>query len=92
MQLFQTGYGMNYGDYHNPQYDALIDQASSTNDAAKRLQLFHKLKHLQRGRAAIPVYFYVSAHLIKPYVKGWQSNVMDRYLSRYMYILAHQES
>jgi hypothetical protein len=34
----------------------------------------------------------VSGHLIKPYVKGWQSNVMDRNLTRYMYILAHTES
>ena len=34
----------------------------------------------------MPVYFYVSTHLIKPYVKGWQSNIMDRNLSRYMYI------
>jgi len=25
-------------------------------------------------------------------VKGWQSNITDRNLSRYMYILAHQES
>ena len=40
----------------------------------------------------LPVYYYVSTHLIKPYVKGWQSNITDRHLSRYMYILAHQES
>ena len=40
----------------------------------------------------LPVYYYVSPHLIKPYVKGWQANITDRNLSRYMYILAHQES
>ena len=40
----------------------------------------------------MPVYTWASTHLIKPYVKGWQSNVMDRMLSQYMYILAHKES
>ena len=58
-----------------------------------RFQLFHQAEAiLNEDAPMLPVYFYVSAHLIKPYVKGWQSNVMDRNLSRYMYILAHQES
>jgi len=28
---------------------------------------------------------------VKPYLGGWQSNIMDRNLSRYMYLLEHQE-
>jgi len=93
MQLFQTGFGMNYGDYHNPQFDALVDQASSINDAATRFKLFHQADAiLNEDAPLLPAYFYESGHLIKPYVKGWQSNITDRNLSRYMYILAHQES
>lgn len=93
MQLFQTGFGMNYGDYHNPKFDALVDQASSTNDAATRFKLFHEADAiLNEDAPLLPAYFYKSGHLIKPYVKGWQSNITDRNLSRYMYILAHQES
>jgi oligopeptide transport system substrate-binding protein len=93
MQLFQTGNGMNDGDYSNPRYDALIDQASNTNDQAVRYQLFHQAEAiLEEDVPTIPVYTWSSTHLIKPYVKGWQSNVMDRNLSQYMYILAHKES
>jgi oligopeptide transport system substrate-binding protein len=93
MQLFQTGFGMNYGDYHNPKFDALVDQASNTNDAATRFKLFHEADAiLNEDAPLLPAYFYKSGHLIKPYVKGWQSNITDRNLSRYMYILAHQES
>jgi oligopeptide transport system substrate-binding protein len=93
MQLAQTGFGMNYGDYSNPQYDALVEQASSTTDAPKRSELFHKAEAiLNEDAPLLPVYYYVSTHLIKPYVKGWQSSITDRHLSRYMYILAHQES
>ena len=93
MQVFQTGNGQNSGSYHNPQYDALVDEAANTNDTAKRYQLFHQAEEiLNQDAPTIPVYFYVNTHLIKPYVKGWQSNVMDRLPSQYVYLLAHQES
>jgi oligopeptide transport system substrate-binding protein len=93
LQLFETGNGQNAGSYHNEQYDSFVDQASDTGDAAMRFQLFHQAESILNDDApVVPMYFYETAHLIKPYVKGWQSNVMDRMLSRYMYILAHQES
>lgn len=93
MQLYLTGFGMNDGGYSNPQFDALVNQAASINDAAERATLFHKAEAILNEEAPLlPVYYYVSQHLIKPYVKGWQSNISDRNLSRYMYILAHQES
>jgi oligopeptide transport system substrate-binding protein len=93
MQLFQTGFGMNDGSYSNPQFDALVDQASSINDGPARAALFHKAEAILNEEAPLmPVYFYVNPHLIKPYVKGWQANITDRNLSRYMYILAHEES
>jgi oligopeptide transport system substrate-binding protein len=92
MQLFQTGFGMNDGDYSNPKFDALVNQASSINESAKRFELFHSAEEiLNEDAPVLPVYYYVSTHLIKPYVKGWQSNIMDRHLSQYMFVLAHQE-
>jgi oligopeptide transport system substrate-binding protein len=93
MQLFQTGNGMNDGDYSNPQYDALIDQAAKTSDPSLRVQLFRQAEMiLANDVPMVPVYTYNATHLIKPYVKGWKSNIMDRNLSQYMYILAHKES
>ncbi|HVA94519.1 MAG TPA: peptide ABC transporter substrate-binding protein [Candidatus Dormibacteraeota bacterium] len=92
MQLFQSDFGMNHGGYDNPKFDALVNQASNTVDAAQRYKLFHQAGEiLNQDAPFLPAYFYESGHLIKPYVKGWQSNVMDRNLSRYMYVLAHQE-
>jgi oligopeptide transport system substrate-binding protein len=93
MQQFQTGFGMNYGDYSNPQYDALVDQASKMNAGPARAAVFHKAEEILNEDAPVmPVYYYANTHLVKPYVKGWKSNIWDRNLSRYMYILAHQES
>jgi oligopeptide transport system substrate-binding protein len=92
-QLFQTGFGLNDTDYSNSKYDALIDQAGMTNNEAARFALFHKAEAiLNEDAPVVPVYYYVSTNLIKPYVKGWQANVTDRHLSRYMYILTHQEN
>jgi oligopeptide transport system substrate-binding protein len=92
-QLYQTGFGMNDTDYSNPTYDALVDQISSSNVNATRFALFHKAEAIVNEDApVVPVYYYVCEDLIKPYVKGWRANVTDRHLSRYMYILAHQES
>jgi oligopeptide transport system substrate-binding protein len=92
MQLYLSGFGMNNGEYHNPRFDALVDQASNTQDTAQRYELFRQAGAiLNQDAPFLPAYFYESAHLIKPYVKGWHSNIMDRNLSRYMYILAHKE-
>jgi oligopeptide transport system substrate-binding protein len=93
MQLFQTGFGNNDGDYSNPQFDALVEQAGRTNDQAERYRIFHQAERiLNEDAPVLPVYFFQSNHLIKPYLKGWTSNISDRHLSRYQFILAHQES
>jgi oligopeptide transport system substrate-binding protein len=93
MQLYQTGFGLNDTGYSNPQVDALIDRATNTNDNAARMEMFHKAEAiLNEDAPVVPAYYYVSTHLIKPFVKGWKSNTMDRNLSQYMYILAHQEN
>jgi oligopeptide transport system substrate-binding protein len=92
-QLFQSNNGFNSGDYRNPTYDSLVDEASTSNDPAQRNGVFHQAEEIMNADApTIPVYYYEIAHLFKPYVKGWQPNSMDRILSRYVYILQHQES
>ena len=91
MQIFYTGNGNNHGDYSNPHFDQLIDAAGQEADAGKRFRLFEQAERLLNDDAAyIPLYYYATRHLVKPYLRGWQSNVMDRNLSRYMYLLEHQ--
>ncbi len=93
MQLFQTGLGQNDGGYSNPRFDALVNEAADTVEPQRHFQLFHQAEEiLNQDAAFVPMYYYESPHLIKPYVKGWKSNVMDRNLSRYLYVLKHQET
>ncbi|MDN5874629.1 MAG: peptide ABC transporter substrate-binding protein, partial [Sinobacteraceae bacterium] len=90
MQLFTSGFPQNHGGYKNPAFDALIDKAQHTADAKARYQMFHKAEAMLNHDASyLPMYFYETGHLIKPYVKGWQKNNVDRHRSQYMYILEH---
>ena len=91
LQLFQTGFGYNDGGYSNPRYDALLTAAGNEADAARRLQLLSQAEAiLNDDVACIPLYYYATRHLIKSYVRGWTSNIQDRNLSQYMYLLEHQ--
>jgi oligopeptide transport system substrate-binding protein len=91
MQIFYTGNGNNHVVYSNPNFDQLVDAAGQQADNARRYQLFEQAERtLNRDAAYIPLYYYATRHLVKPYLRGWQSNNMDRNLSRYMYLLEHR--
>jgi len=91
LQLFRTGFGYNDGGYSNTRYDALIDAATATADAAKRYAMLADAERiLDEDVASIPLYYYATRHLIKPWVRGWQPNLQDRNLSQYMLLLEHE--
>jgi len=92
LQLFQTGFAQNDGGYSNPRYDALMGAAGNEPDAGRRLQLLSEAESiLDDDVACIPLYYYATRHLVKAYVRGWSSNIQDRNLSQYMYLLEHRE-
>lgn len=92
MQLYQTGFGQNNGGYSNSRFDALITEANGTENLQDRYRLFAQAGAILTQEAPyVPMFYYTSAHLIKPYLKGWTMNTMNRNLSQYMYILAHTE-
>ena len=91
LQLFYTGASLNYGSYSSPRFDTLLDQAGEQTDNAARYRLLEQSEAvLNEDAVYVPLYYYATRHLVKPYVKGWRSNVMDRNLSRYIYMLEHQ--
>lgn len=91
LQLLQKGSVLNYGQYDSDRYRNLIVKAESyTRDTNARYRLFKKACIvLNHDAPIVPLYYYVSPHLIKPYVKGWKTNAVDRHLSQYMIIMAH---
>ncbi len=92
LQLFETGFGINDGLYSNTTYDAKLRAANDATEIAQRYALFREAESLLNVEVPyIPLYYYSSRHLIKPWLKGWQSNILDRNPSRYMVLMQHQE-
>ncbi|BCU81167.1 peptide ABC transporter substrate-binding protein [Polycladomyces abyssicola] len=88
IDLWVTGGGNNHAKYSNPQYDALIKQAKSTDDQKVRMEAMHKAEEmLARDIPVTPIYNYTRVYQIKDYVKGFyqemdgQFNFLDTYLT-----------
>jgi oligopeptide transport system substrate-binding protein len=78
LQLLQSGFGINLTGYSNPDYDRLLAEASRQSDPARRRALLEESERLMLADTPVlPLYFYVNKHLVKPYVHGWQENVMN---------------
>ncbi len=78
LDMFVTGGEQNMTGWGNEQYDQLIADAGKEADPAKRMAIFKKAEALFLEEVPIiPMYFYVSKNLVKPYVKGFCNEVRD---------------
>jgi len=77
-QYFKSDFGINLTHYHNPAYDDLVNRAAAEVDTAKRRALLEQAERLMlNDQPLIPIYYYVSKHLVKPRVTGWYGNIMN---------------
>lgn len=89
-ELMHSKHGINDPGYDNPQYDDLLKQAAFETDADKRIAILHQAEQiLLDDQPIMPIYSYVSKHLIKPYVGNYVPNVLDHNYTKDLYILAH---
>ena len=84
LDLFRSDNELNTTFYSNKSFDRLMDQAAV-------LKGDERMQHLQRAETllladmpVIPLYFYVSRHMVRPTVSGFESNIRDIHLSRYL--------
>jgi oligopeptide transport system substrate-binding protein len=89
LSLFSKEDGNNHPRYANDRFESLLVQGVGSTDDARRLQLFRDAEaQLNADAPSIPVYYYQSRHLVRPYVQGWKGNVMDRNPSRNLWLAA----
>lgn len=90
-QLLHSENEMNHAGYSSPEYDTLVDMAATKNAGENRLDdLRAAEKILVEDMPIIPLYYYVSQHMIKPWVSGLEDNVMDHHYSKYVKILKRE--
>ena len=84
-QFFQSDFDLNLSGYSNPAYDSLLEQAGREVDLQRRRALLEQAERLMLADTpVIPLYFHVSRHLVKPWVRGWQDNIMNLQYSRHL--------
>jgi len=75
--LFHSGTENNYGEYSNPEVDALMDRANVEPDKEAALGLYQQAEQLLvEDAACLPLWFGKNYVLTKPYVSGYKLNLM----------------
>lgn len=88
LDMFVSGAAMNDVGYANEEYDALIEKAASMPDGAERYAVLQEAENMLvlEDQAIIPLFFYVSQHLVDTAKwGGWESNLMDYHPVKYIY-------
>jgi len=89
-ELMLSTSGLNDSGYANPAYDALLREATKEGDLVRRAELLEQAERiLLEDLPILPMYYYVTSKLVKPWVGGYESNIMDHHRSKNFYILKH---
>ena len=85
--VFTTPGGVNGTGWFDPKYVAMLDEANSMVDQAKRYELLAKAeKYLLDAQPMIPIETFAVNWLKKPYVKGMYPNAQSLYAWKFVYI------
>ena len=85
LNILQSGNPANTPGFNNEFFDKRMQDAAEQTDLRKRrLYLEEAERVLLSEHPVIPLYFYVSKHLVSPRVQGWGDNVLDYHYSQHL--------
>ncbi|WP_340615018.1 ABC transporter substrate-binding protein [Xenorhabdus thailandensis] len=84
--IFTTNQTNNTSFYSNKDFDNWIRKAGETN---KQEDFQHALDLMTKDTPIIPVYYYVTAILVKPYIGGYYADLLGRISTKDLYVLKH---
>jgi len=91
LSILQSDNAANITGYQSEKYDSLMHSAADQVDLdRRRLLLEDAEREMLADHPAIPIYFYVSKHLVSPRVEGWGDNVLDYHYSQHLSLKAAQ--
>jgi oligopeptide transport system substrate-binding protein len=90
LDAFRKDSPNNDAGYANASFDALLDEAARTPDPqTRRLILQAAERVMLNDYPVLPLYYFVSKRLVKPYVSGVQPNPLDRLPSKALAVVSH---
>ncbi|MDG1462662.1 MAG: peptide ABC transporter substrate-binding protein [Gammaproteobacteria bacterium] len=88
LQLLVSDNEQNDSGYKNAEYDELLVFASRETNLTKRQEYMQQAEALMlKDMPVMPIYFYVSKHLVKPWVKGLTPNIMDHVYTKDLHLV-----
>ncbi len=92
LEQFEQGSELNVTFSNDPEFDRLMAGASLMAGPGRMVELQHAEGRLLEFMPVIPLYHYVSRHLVKPGIGAYNDNIRDIHLSRYLRLENNKES
>lgn len=78
LDLFVSDNENNQTNWINDKYDRLIADAEAEPDEQRRLKMLYEAETiLMDEMPLVPIYFYYSRNMVRPYVRGFYNNLQD---------------
>jgi len=88
LDLFISDNALNSTFYKSADFDMLMKSAEITTGSARMELLRQAEAQLMRDMPVMPLYYYVSRHLVRPRITGFSNNIRDIHLSRYLGVVS----
>ena len=85
LAAFANEGALNWTGWRDASFNAVIARADAEPDEARRNALLAQAEaRLLAAQPVVPLYFYASKHLVKPWVDGYAANPLDHHASRFL--------
>ena len=85
LSTLETDNSSNMTGYSSEEFDSLMDRAEQQTDPTRRKMFMEEAERLvMRDHPLIPLYFYVTKHMVSPVVQGWGDNVLNYHYSQHL--------
>jgi oligopeptide transport system substrate-binding protein len=82
---FRADSAANWSGFDDREFQRLMDAADAAPSLDERARLLRAAEtRLLSAHAVIPIYFYTSKHLVRPEVRGFRPNPLDRHPTRFL--------
>jgi len=90
LEILHSESGLNDSGWDNERYDQLLEASSQETDLQRRARIMRQAEGLLlEEMPVIPVYFYVTKRLVKPWVGNYRPHIQDFIYTKDLEILKH---